>query len=1051
MAERIVLCFYSRSITLRSPERANHLQTARTLRKRVEARGGRLFAWGARSIGFEFDFESIESTIDVAVQEVFGAGTEPTFSVGIASGELEPLDELAIAGMMWGPPIVRALGLGQIARPGEVLVDPSFDAVLSGELLTTGSRLGMLGDDRLRGLRLDLQNPWRARVAQGIGNLQVPLLVGRPDLIEMLVPSGCLGVVKAGRGAGGTRFLGELARSLEPARVLRLTPSLMDEPLGALRRALLKARARGQAPAVLEPQAAESLESLLSGEGLDLESCSTLLEAWLRSDDEHGPSGAVLIDDLADIDRDSLEVVRVTLDNSPFRLIVRVDPELPLPDLLQDVPEGNAVTLGPLSPSDAAAVATAWTGNELEPKAAQRWAKRGGNLPLAIAEALAEAIEAGELIWKTGLVKPRLRSAGRGKGRKAEHWIRRRARFLDGSHRAVLFAVAVLGGEADSKDLVELVQQASDVRLDYKQTLRDLESRGWLRRPAPELVALPSSSHRDALLGMLAQERLREWHRAAAVVLAGTDRLLASASATAHATLGGDFETAARLARRAVAAAQAVGLTDTAVALDAFNSHQDPTVLTERGLAGSVWPAEIFMASQRIPVDKIPETRFPTGGDVSANLADMEERTTNIGAPRLPGADVLELAQQSPAIRQRESASAPWPGRSLPSNPGVLAPDDQPAPVVVQDSKVVGGAEPPAAEASASTELEELEPEELDPDELDPESIAPEAVELEPDAPPKPPAPKAAPPLPPRRPLRLEPSQKPEPPRAALPKAEKKLSDLQLDPLDLELEEPLPEPSAPEPSQPPPRPPPGAQQDVFADPIEAEPELEAPPLAAVLPDEAMPAPAEPDAHGLEQLDELSTDEKPLTLEPMGSAAAEPDPAPKLEIDLDGAPGGDRFSSRPPADEGRRGSARPLQPDATETVKALRSGQLDVVRERVRELREGGASAAADRLEALVLVARGEPSEALAFLRPSEATDNGAGSCRLLLARAVALSRAGRPRDALLDALEGLARARERGDDRGEEACARLLTSLSQQAGDQTAAKIWAEVASRVSA
>src|SRR5262249_23469327 len=142
----------------------------------------------------------------------------------------------------WGPPLVVAVALARIARAGEVLLDPRLPANATGELLTRGSRVELDGGKRVRGLRLDTAQPWRRDAAKQVAKLITPPLLGRDALLEELaVPVGCLGIVRAQPGAGGTRLLEELIARGNPSRWLMVSPvGASREPLGAIRRALAR-------------------------------------------------------------------------------------------------------------------------------------------------------------------------------------------------------------------------------------------------------------------------------------------------------------------------------------------------------------------------------------------------------------------------------------------------------------------------------------------------------------------------------------------------------------------------------------------------------------------------------------------------------------------------------------------------------------------------------------------------------------------------------------------------------------------------------------------
>jgi thioredoxin-like negative regulator of GroEL len=85
------------------------------------------------------------------------------------------------------------------------------------------------------------------------------------------------------------------------------------------------------------------------------------------------------------------------------------------------------------------------------------------------------------------------------------------------------------------------------------------------------------------------------------------------------------------------------------------------------------------------------------------------------------------------------------------------------------------------------------------------------------------------------------------------------------------------------------------------------------------------------------------------------------------------------------------------------------------------------------MNAMVHLSRGELGEALRALRAArveaEAGSSPAELCQAALALGVALAVAGRPDEALLEALDALARAREAGDKAGANACLAFLAKL----------------------
>lgn len=103
---------------------------------------------------------------------------------------------------------------------------------------------------------------------------------------------------------------------------------------------------------------------------------------------------------------------------------------------------------------------------------------------------------------------------------------------------------------------------------------------------------------------------------------------------------------------------------------------------------------------------------------------------------------------------------------------------------------------------------------------------------------------------------------------------------------------------------------------------------------------------------------------------------------------------------------------------------------------------------AARLEALADLVQGDTGDALGRLRRArdDAREAPASEqCRAELALAIALAAAGRAQEALLGALQALARAREGEDARGERACARFLAQLARGFGDEAEAAQWEQL------
>jgi len=146
-------------------------------------------------------------------------------------------------------------------------------------------------------------------------------------------------------------------------------------------------------------------------------------------------------------------------------------------------------------------------------------------------------------------------------------------------------------------------------------------------------------------------------------------------------------------------------------------------------------------------------------------------------------------------------------------------------------------------------------------------------------------------------------------------------------------------------------------------------------------------------------------------------------------------------------EGTVGSGESASDGVTGRVAdALRSGDLAAMAELAKELRDADEQRPlADRLQAMACLRRGDVATALRLARGVKASAqrlDATERCRAALTLAVALGAAGRPADALLEALDALARAREAQDSRGEHAAARFLAQLNEATGHDDLAREW---------
>jgi hypothetical protein len=588
------------------PARAHgYLERARALTKRAEALGATLVAWSAVTVTFAWDTDSLEEAITLAASLGEGAGSDAdAWACGVAQGEMEPLAPHGQrADLAWGPPLVQAVTLARVAAPGEVLVDASVEVLRSGELLTIGTRIVSEMGRRVRGARLDVRQPWKRDSASKVESLVDPPFFGQSGVVDTLVTMpGSVAIVRADPGLGGSRVLREVAARVGRAPCLRVAPcGFAAEPLGALRRAFARKK-----PDLSYPLA-EPLDRLIAGEGVTIDVAAGLIVAALRGVLPPGGFAAILIDDAADVDGVTLEACAraMTRVSSPILFVVRLDATAPLPEPLAALPHLYEMELRPLDQNEGQELAAASTGGALVPDARARWARRGGYVPLAILEAVACGLATGELAWIGDTAFGRRRVGGRGKPRPASHWLTRRAEELPPAGRAVLSALALLGGEATRETLMQVLAAfGAPVRAEVQ--IPKLVASRWLREPQPGWLALLTRSHREAVIELLHDARVRAWHRAVARTLEAHAGPLGRAEAAYHAAKAGDGPWAARLALAAAEAASGSRLEGSAMRLIAFARAEDPSCEEEarRAVAASAAQA----AADAATADSEPPT-----------------------------------------------------------------------------------------------------------------------------------------------------------------------------------------------------------------------------------------------------------------------------------------------------------------------------------------------------------------------------------------------------------------------------------------------------------
>jgi hypothetical protein len=607
MPERVVVTFRGVA-NVEVDDGQMYLARVAAIKQRFEAAGAKLCAWGAETFSFELGARDFEVAVGLAVEVAKEDAPEPSrFRVGMAMGRMIFADEGG-EGLAWGAPLLIASSLAKAARPGEVLLDPKLVASRPGELLLQGTRLAMDAGRKVRGARLDVRQPWRKLAAKDVAQLKEPELLGRDAILaELAVPLGCVGIVRAGPGSGGTRLLAELTQKLAPSRSLLITPvGASREPLGAVRRALARSAALHGRPELPE-HLKDALTKLIAGGGTDRWSAAELLDAWLGPTD--GKFGVLTVDDASELDPMSLEVIATSLRvRGSFRVIVRLDEDEPVPEQLSAATVGTIVTASHLDRAYTELLAAGFVGGAISPEAARRWARRSGGWPLGVREALAEGMTTGELCLVDGIAMPRRKASGRSGVGTPRHWIERRMAYLTDGERAALMALAMLGGDASDTMIDALAVGMGGPSAHSAVVVETLIASGWVARPEPGWLKLSSRTARDALLTTLNDDARRQWHLAAAGMLRHYGGLLGHADAAWYASQAGDYASAAELALDAARAAEAASLDSAAAAL-----HQFARELHPRGTPAPM-PDSVRASLTASLFPPAPETnRYPFG------------------------------------------------------------------------------------------------------------------------------------------------------------------------------------------------------------------------------------------------------------------------------------------------------------------------------------------------------------------------------------------------------------------------------------------------------
>lgn len=697
-------------------------EAASAIVERLATLGGRLILWHPEWLCVDFGVDGLQDAIDFIVDH-----PDARFSTGFAYGTLhEVVDGGPTLAACLGPVIESAMALARMARAGDVLVEPGLVKASGGELLVQGARVATIGSNRVRGFKLDMEHPQRSLECESVARLTAPPF--RAQLPSFDARPGGLCVLAALRGGGGSRVLQEL-RKARHAESLVFSANATGAPLGALRSALQQGlMADGELPS-LSPGAQAAWHSLSQGTGCSQQAGALLLGEWARA---RSDAGIVYVEDAADVDFDSLEVLALTVAAGELGAVVLVEAGTSLPEPLHELAVQQTHTLPELDASEAATLLQSMTGNELAAEWAERLGVRGLPTPLGVTQSLVEALDSASFLWTDAGVVPRV---PRDEPLQPEHpltLLRRRLHFVEMTERLLLEAVAVLGGRAGRAQVASLLKLAGRSVSNADAAFAFLERLGWVAPEPGDRVALTTRTHRLAIIASLSDKRFRALHQAAATLAVDSAEPLALVSATLHAALAGNVGKATLLARRALAPLTAVGLDATAQALEEFAAAPDIARLrarglqwgetgTERALAADdhsdASAPEVARRSETLPAEapsesrRASEQRESVGPRLTARRSsDRPERPSTRAladgiVPRAPAAPELPLPSaalpEGAAESGGDAAAVPEPEREVVSDADIEA-------MSAEDSELKPASEEPEGDVHAVTEAAHL-------------------------------------------------------------------------------------------------------------------------------------------------------------------------------------------------------------------------------------------------------------------------------------------------------------------------------------------------------
>lgn len=200
-------------------------ELAPPLFERATALGGRVVAFGDRFLAIDFPWDALYDAIDFLVD----APLFPELASGLAHGHLDVIYESPRLALVTGEVMTRAAQLAELARPGEVLVEPSLVKACDGRIGSIGEAGKRPGRPEIEALILDPEHPFK-----DTGSVPPSPSMNLPLEDFDLEPTTRARAEQAERLAGATEAVGRESDSTFPAALAQALKDRSPEALAML-------------------------------------------------------------------------------------------------------------------------------------------------------------------------------------------------------------------------------------------------------------------------------------------------------------------------------------------------------------------------------------------------------------------------------------------------------------------------------------------------------------------------------------------------------------------------------------------------------------------------------------------------------------------------------------------------------------------------------------------------------------------------------------------------------------------------------------------------